>query len=543
MRIIPKVLASILVSSPLWIAPGCGPVESADGELSTASEAPEAAVGNISWNAPGCDAAGHFVGCNQTGQPICTDAGGPYFSNWDATLGARCSSACGSGNRDAYCGWKPATCDGGVLSGCARVGQPTCTDWGSSGFPNWNGQAWTACQQACTQPDRNAVCQWAPRSVVASTAKGCARTGQPVCTDWGGPSFPNWSQAAWDTCQSTCTSSCPGANPNDNLPDDAALQACLDAGGTIKLIPGSVGYIVSSTLRITKSNTVLTSAAAPGRARLVAAPGLRAVMIEALNVSNVTLSHLEIDGNRPSRSKADCQGYRIAGTTVSFGSVNAGKVLNSRFTRAVCGSALQLLGTGIEVANNLFDDNGAGREAIDAPEPWSDGVTLVDCPNAFIHDNSFTDCTDVAIPDGGGAGARIQSNIVLQLNRHAFAGIQLGNFTSNGKGIHTGTVVSGNLIRGNGLMSFGLGASMMPWGNARTTGGTLSGNDVSGSIVNLVIDGADGVTVTGNVLGATAGAAQCGGAPTPYTVDDAPGSSLQPGWVARSYGPSPACIP
>lgn len=25
--------------------------------------------------------------------------------------------------------------------------------------------------------------------------------------------------------------SCPGANPNDLIPDDAALQLCLDAGG------------------------------------------------------------------------------------------------------------------------------------------------------------------------------------------------------------------------------------------------------------------------------------------------------------------------
>jgi hypothetical protein len=370
---------------------------------------------------------------------------------------------------------------------------------------------------------------------------GCASANQPVCSNLGNASYPSWTAAAGSTCQHDCTSTCPAANPNDNLPDDVALQACLNAGGTIALVPGSVGYILSRTLTIPHSNTTITSAAAPARAGLVAAAGLNQVMVQAASVSNVALSYLELDGNRPARSKAGCSGYRINGTTLNLSNVTGGSVTSCRFTRAVCGSSLQFVGTSTEIAHNLFDDNGAGTEAPDAPEPWSDGLTLDTCNGANVHDNAFTDNTDVAIADGGGHNCRIVNNSILQLNRHVFAGIDLGNFTANGKGDHTGAMVSGNTIKGNGRMSFALAASMMPWANLRTSGGTLSGNNLMGAIVNLMIDGADNIVVSGNTVGATQGTALCGGTATPYTAGDSLNASLQPGYVSRTY--AQGCLP
>jgi hypothetical protein len=39
-------------------------------------------------------------------------------------------------------------------------------------------------------------------------------------------------------CAIVASASCTGADPNDWSPDDDALQACIDAGGTLYLDPG-----------------------------------------------------------------------------------------------------------------------------------------------------------------------------------------------------------------------------------------------------------------------------------------------------------------
>jgi hypothetical protein len=42
------------------------------------------------------------------------------------------------------------------------------------------------------------------------------------------------------------SASCSGANPNDSTPDDAALNSCLSAGGTVTLDPGSPGTLLKA---------------------------------------------------------------------------------------------------------------------------------------------------------------------------------------------------------------------------------------------------------------------------------------------------------
>lgn len=61
---------------------------------------------------------------------------------------------------------------------------------------------------------------------------------------------------------SAAQSNCPGANPNDFDPDDAAINACLAAGGIVTLEDGWPGYWISNTLNLTVSGTVLTKVGA-----------------------------------------------------------------------------------------------------------------------------------------------------------------------------------------------------------------------------------------------------------------------------------------
>jgi hypothetical protein len=325
---------------------------------------------------------------------------------------------------------------------------------------------------------------------------------------------------------------CPAADPNDQLPDDAALQACLDAGGQVVLDPGNPGYLIAQGLTVTQDKTILTSSANFARATLLAAPGLAAPILQMTGR----------DGDRPSRTGiATCTGYRIFGTNVALENSTNFLFNDNASTRAMCGSALQVHGTGFELARNVIADNGHGSEAKDAPEPWSDGITLGECISGYVHDNTVTDASDVAIVDGGGAGCRIENNTINQQMRHAFAGIALHVFTAEGNGDHTGSTVKGNSIDGAGKLAFALSIGMHPWNPMVTAkGGTVSGNSAKGAVVDLQVDGVDGTTVTGNTLGATAGPASCGGAPAQYTVAHAANATLDQGSIARVYD---GCIP
>lgn len=96
---------------------------------------------------------------------------------------------------------------------------------------------------------------------------------------------------------------CQAANPNDALPDDEALQACLDAGGTVALAPGNPGYLLAKGVTMSVPGTVLTSISAPAKARIEAAPDLIApLMLDAPGVDGITVEHIVFDGNKAARS-------------------------------------------------------------------------------------------------------------------------------------------------------------------------------------------------------------------------------------------------
>jgi hypothetical protein len=340
----------------------------------------------------------------------------------------------------------------------------------------------------------------------------------------------------------TLAPSCPAADPNDQVPDDAALQACFDAGGTVVLAPGNPGYLIATGLTVSKDGTIVTSSSAPTRATLLAAPSLAAPILQMTGRTGVQISFVTFDGNRPNRTGvATCMGYRIFGTNVSLENSTSFSFDDNKSTRAMCGSALQVHGTGFELARNEIVDNGHATEAKDAPEPWSDGITLGECVQGMVHDNTITDATDVAIVDGGGAGCQILNNTISQVQRHAFAGIALHVFTAEGNGDHTGSKVAGNSIDGGGRLAFALSVGMHPWAPTVTAkNGTVSGNSAKGAVVNLQVDGVDGTTVMGNQLGATGGTPRCGGAPAAYTVAHATNATLDAGPLARIYD---SCIP
>src|SRR5947209_4300154 len=81
------------------------------------------------------------------------------------------------------------------------------------------------------------------------------------------------------------TTTCEAANPFDELPDDEALQACLDNYDQVLLKPdnlrGYVGYIIGDTIKLKHDHILLTTAESPHKVTLVAAPSLNVPLLRA----------------------------------------------------------------------------------------------------------------------------------------------------------------------------------------------------------------------------------------------------------------------
>lgn len=344
---------------------------------------------------------------------------------------------------------------------------------------------------------------------------------------------------------------CPAANPNDDLPDDEALQTCLNRGGLTALPRGTPGFILATGIKVFNNGQTLRGADPAQKARFVAAAGLKDTMIRADTITDLVVRHLELDGNRPARtaSLGDCGGYRFKSSGLVVRYSRNFVLSDNRIVNTLCGSALEVDGSDFEVARNVIESSGHGLEAKDASEPWADGITLHNCWGGEVHDNKVVDATDVGIVSGGGT-CSIVHNHVINTARHTFGGITLHDFTLEGVD-HGGTVVAHNIIEAeNGMTSFGLSLGIHPWHvwpfqglpAPYNTGGTVSCNHVSGANFNLEVDGFDGITVLDNTLGATGGSPRCKGPPASYVVHPphVPNSTLQPGYTEREFD---GCIP
>ena len=335
---------------------------------------------------------------------------------------------------------------------------------------------------------------------------------------------------------------CPAAKPGDQLPDDDALQDCLDKGGKVALEAGSPGYLVSKGIVLSVGGTELTSADAADKARLVAHPDLFAPMLRVVaGTTGYALTHVVFDGALPARRRAkDCKGYRGFGTNLQArGSRFA--LLDVESTGAMCGSAMEVDGSDYEIAGCRIHDNGRPEEqAAGAPEPWSDGLTLLNCERGYVHGNKLSENTDINLVVGGGKNCRIEGNTIEQKRVYGFAGLHIWNFELSGKGNHAGSFYRGNTIAAEkDKLTYGIAVGAHTWNSKLlvSDAGTVSGNTVKGAFVNIAIDGiAKGVVSANTVSGAqgTRGMGLCKKS-ADYTAADYGEARIDPEAVARNY--------
>lgn len=314
-----------------------------------------------------------------------------------------------------------------------------------------------------------------------------------------------------------------------NRPADAApaLTACIGStppGGTIALKPGR--YAIRSPLALSRPLT-LTSRGVGGATKACTAadprcavlaigqfpPGLKAnSMPIEVTAPGVTVAHLVIlgsSGRDPAYDRRTCAddarrplggGMRVSAARFTL--------TRSAIRDVACYTALEVtdLADRPTLTGNVIGPNGNH----DPDDVWSDGMTIHQTTHAVVTGNRFIDNTDVQLVFGGCRDCRITGNRFRHSGARtgaAFAELMIHAWpTTNGD--YAGTIVSGNDVDcgprrrcGYGLM---LGAR--PWYEAKTSGGTVSGNSVANARMAINIDGLTGpMTVQGNRIAASGG--------------------------------------
>jgi parallel beta helix pectate lyase-like protein len=354
-----------------------------------------------------------------------------------------------------------------------------------------------------------------------------------------------WLTAHASSAGAQTFTTCDAANPYDDSPDEVALQQCLDRYDRVLLRapkrPEYVGYLIADTVKIRRDGILFSSADAPARAILVAAPALIEPLLRA-TANAFELSFIRFDGNRDLREirRKPCSEFR------NFRNVElSGIGFRVRFVesmRAVCGSGMTVGNSSrFEIDNSWFYDNGLQPEDADGvPGLWSDGLNVFNCAGATIRDNAFWDNTDVDLGVNGGPGCSVYRNTIEHFAAYAFAGLVVGDPTRSG-----GEFSHNKITSAPDRLGFGLVVGCHPWfqcGGGYATAVSVHDNVVSGAVINLVVDGVNGGSVQNNVLRDAQGTRVMNCATSAaYTVNHAINVRLQTGYVIQPMDFRPAC--
>ncbi len=303
-----------------------------------------------------------------------------------------------------------------------------------------------------------------------------------------------------------------GADPFDGEPDSDAIQVCIDqtcSGDTVLFTsgvnqPDYQGYIIDKTVFLvrisTKSDLTFSSTDPENHALLKATPDLLGFVVrlfarsgigDAGNIDNITISHLDIDGNRAERK---CYGSDVIGngTDDNWGSwlpecdvfddpwcspgtlAMAGHlddtdpeqdylgnperwstglvVRDVTSANTECGTALAFQGADSVIDSVIIDTAGdhvhaSGCEPTDPDEAltaWSDGITFTG-PAILITNSLIMDASDIGIVTFGGRETVISNNTIMARpgNNGMFAGIAVHPY---GYGLLSGFQVIGNQV-------------------------------------------------------------------------------------------------
>jgi parallel beta-helix repeat protein len=313
-----------------------------------------------------------------------------------------------------------------------------------------------------------------------------------------------------------------GANPWDTNPDSDAIQRCIDLacpGDTVLFTSKSnfrlyQGYLIDKTiylaLNTAKTDLTFTATDPSSRALLKATDDLKGFVVNLTprsqvpnygEIDDLTISHLQIDGNRENRLcygpdmvgngqddnwgswvSTECQNYddgiclpgglNMCGAT-DLGDVNQDyqgnpsawstgfMVKDLLISNTECATALVLCAADSTIKDTTIDIAGDHTHVItctqsDPDEPmgaWSDGITS-EGPDNTITGNAILDASDVGIVFFGGRDTIISNNTIQARpgNYGMFAAIAVHPW---GWGDVSGMEVTGNVVTNTASLDCG----------------------------------------------------------------------------------------
>jgi parallel beta-helix repeat protein len=300
---------------------------------------------------------------------------------------------------------------------------------------------------------------------------------------------------------------CPGVQVVADGATDAGpgIQQCINntpSGGTLQIPAGTYGIgtqVVinrAMTLRTSGTSGSTQSCEAIACAVLKALPSFNVNgggFLVTENLSDVTIDHIVIDGNRSARLGSTAASQCAAGNNRWGFNARMSSCTFCRFTynvsrNTLCGTALEFSGNDAVISNNTLRNNGQNSQN----NMWSDGITIHFSDRANVTNNTIVDSSDVALILGGGRNALVANNTISQPTQVTFAGLMLDNFNGGTPGDFTNAIVTGNTINcGAQNCHFGINLGPHPWYlSTNILGGDVHGNTVTNARQGINVDGA-----------------------------------------------------
>jgi len=332
--------------------------------------------------------------------------------------------------------------------------------------------------------------------------------------------------------------------------DDATIQAALAGVGSRAVLCPDTAYYLKNTINLTASDQEIFTKGNPTgshRARLVVSAAALTGAVVGYAASRARMHHLVVEGSRglgpwvdgPALLELGGQSQDQVVDHVKLSDPRSWSALHfiegDRSTGKACARAV--------VTNN--DIGPAGFSSVDAlgSGQWGDGISL-DCNDSYVSGNTITDATDGGIVLFASPRSLVMNNLVRNLSRIAFGGINLVDFLQY-RGDYHGTVVTANTLDAekNGGMRGALSQGAQfgcPGTRARNFGASIVSNTITGPSVGfgMALNGVFDWTVSGNLDSATHGGVpqSCDGstAPAPAAFIKSSGTSdgsFQAGFV------------
>lgn len=244
------------------------------------------------------------------------------------------------------------------------------------------------------------------------------------------------------------SSNCPAADPNDDVPDDAALNACLQRNATLLLDPPNLpgrGYLLSSSLLISQNGSRVQSSQPPRQALLLAHAELALPMVTTGGtIVGLSLLYLRLDGAPLSRNATLLRELCSSASGAANGNYKTSNVLLPGFsfpspptwrcwdpwqryvsgvelafvtsTGSPCGAGVGISGRGYRIHDSEVLSNGFDllHNPLRLEFPYADGLNLAVCAEATVEDNVLTDNSNMVIAVGPGPYCLVRNNSLLQ---------------------------------------------------------------------------------------------------------------------------------